>query len=158
MATVVPTLTIEGAAIADTIERIQRRGGMGTEGVMLWLGRRSEVASDVTEAYEPNYWSEEDRFVVPPKGMSALMDRICDTGHAVVAQVHSHPQLAFHSRADEVWALVKHVGAYSIVLPWFGARTTIVSFWQDAAVFVMQPNGKWLQLSAHEKEARCQTR
>lgn len=158
MAAIIPALSITKANVADTIERIQRRGGTGAEGVMLWLGRRSATVSEVSEAYEPHYWSEADRFVVPPEGMSKLMDRICETGHSVVAQVHSHPQYAFHSQADEAWALIKHIGAYSIVLPWFAARTTIASFWRDAVVFVMQPDGKWLELSEKEKEAQCQTK
>ena len=124
---------------------------------MLWLGRRSADGSTVHEAYEPFYQSKADQFIVPPQGMSALMDRICATGYAVVAQVHSHPEHAFHSVADETWALVKHVGAYSVVLPWFCAHTTPDSFWHDAAVFVMQPDRHWLQLSARDKERKCLT-
>ena len=157
MATVIPRLTLPRAALAHTIARIRQRGERNAEGVMLWLGRRSSVDSEVREAYEPLYHSKADQFVVPPQGMSALMDRICATGHAVVAQVHSHPEHAFHSAADETWALVKHVGAYSIVLPWFCAHTTPENFWQQAAVFVMQPQGHWLQLDEVEKESQCLT-
>ncbi len=155
MAPVIPRLTIGHDAVVHTIARIRQRGERGAEGVMLWLGRRSALDSDVREAYEPLYQSKADQFVVPHEGMSALMDRICATGHAVVAQVHSHPEHAFHSLADETWALVKHVGAYSIVIRWFCANTTPENFWQEAAVFVMQPSGRWLELSATEKERQC---
>jgi hypothetical protein len=155
MAPVIPRLIIGHDAVVHTITRIRQRGERGAEGVMLWLGRRSALDSDVREAYEPLYRSKADQFIVPNEGMSALMDRICATGNAVVAQVHSHPEHAFHSRADETWALVKHAGAYSIVLPWFCANTTPENFWQEAAVFVMQPSGRWLALSAIEKEQRC---
>ncbi|MDE2342232.1 MAG: Mov34/MPN/PAD-1 family protein [Betaproteobacteria bacterium] len=155
MAPVIPRLTIGHDAVVHTIARIRQRGERGAEGVMLWLGRRSALDSDVREAYEPLYRSKADQFVVPHGGMSALMDRICATGHAVVAQVHSHPERAFHSLADETWALVKHTGAYSIVLPWFCAHTTPENFWQEAAVFVMQPSCCWLELSATEKERLC---
>jgi len=158
MAPVIPRLTIGHDAVVQTICCIRQRGAHGAEGVMLWLGRRSALDSDVREAYEPLFRSKADQFVVPPEGMSALMDRICATGHAVVAQVHSHPGHAFHSLADETWALVKHVGAYSIVLPRFCANTTRENFWQEAAVFVMQPNGRWLELSATDKERQCQMR
>lgn len=155
MAPVIPRLTVEHKAIVHTIARIRQRGERGAEGVMLWLGHRSALDSDVREAYEPLYRSKADQFVVPREGMSALMDRICATNHAVVAQVHSHPARAFHSLADERWALVKHVGAYSIVLPWFCANTTPENFWQEAVVFVMQPSGRWLELSSTEKERQC---
>lgn len=155
MAPVIPLLTIGRDAVASTISRIRQRGERGAEGVMLWLGRRNAFDSEVREAYEPLYQSRADQFVVPPEGMVALMDRICATGSAVVAQVHSHPELAFHSRADERWALIKHVGAYSIVLPWFCANTTPGNFWQEAAVFVMQSSGHWLELPASVKERQC---
>lgn len=157
VAPIIPQITIASGAIEQTISRIRQRGERDAEGVMLWLGRRSAEGSAVYEAYEPFYQSKADQFIVPPQGMSALMDRICATGYAVVAQVHSHPEHAFHSAADEKWALVKHVGAYSIVLPWFCARTTAENFWHEAAVFVMQPDGRWLQLSAREKESKCLT-
>lgn len=151
----IPRLTVSYETVVHTITRIRQRGVSGAEGVMLWLGRRGGLDANVSEAYEPIYRSKADQFIVPPAGMSALMDRICATGHAVVAQVHSHPQQAFHSKADETWALVKHVGAYSIVLPWFCAHTTTACFWQQAAVFVMQPNGRWLELSGTDKERSC---
>ena len=155
MAPMIPRLTVSYPTVCHTIDRIRQRGESGAEGVMLWLGRRSECDAGVSEAYEPLYRSKADQFIVPPAGMSALMDRICATGHAVVAQVHSHPQRAFHSEADETWALVKHVGAYSIVLPWFGMHTTAEDFWQQAAVFVMQANGRWMELSNADKDRSC---
>lgn len=156
MAEVIPRLTINHEMVEQTIARIRLRGERGAEGVMLWLGRRSGLDSEILEAYEPLYHSKADQFVVPPEGMSALMDRICATGHGVVAQVHSHPGRAFHSVADERWALVKHVGAYSIVLPWFCENTTLENFWQEATVFIMQPSGRWLELTATEKVRQCQ--
>lgn len=157
MAPIVPQISITREAIEKTISPIRQRGKRDAEGVMLWLGRRSAGELAVHEAYEPFYQSKADQFIVPPQGMSALMDQICATGYAVVAQVHSHPEHAFHSAADEMWALVKHVGAYSIVLPWFCAHTTPESFWHEAAVFVMQPDGCWLRLSDKEKERKCLT-
>lgn len=158
MAPVIPLLTVGRNMVMHTICRIRQRGERGAEGVMLWLGRRTAFDSEVLEAYEPLYRSRADQFYVPPEGMAALMDRISATGSAVVAQVHSHPELAFHSRADERWALVKHVGAYSIVLPWFGASTTPENFWHEATVFVMQSSGQWLELPVNEKERQCLTR
>ena len=64
-----------------------------------------------------------------------------------------HPTAIVHPKA--VIGDGTTVGAYSIVLPWFCANTTPENFWQEAAVFVMQPNGRWLELSATEKERQC---
>jgi hypothetical protein len=155
MARVIPELTVADAALTYTLSCLQARDSV--EGVMLWLGRRRDTRCEVVEAYEPLYRSREDSFVIVPAGMNGLMDRIAATGLAVVAQIHTHPQRAFHSLADERWAIVRHVGAYSIVLPWFAQRTSSSSFWPDSAVFCMQADGCWLPLTAEEKELKCRT-
>lgn len=157
MAGVIPSISIGHAGIDWTLQKLQRRGVLNVEGVILWLGKRSPQLVEVAEAYEPIYNSAADSFVIPPHGMSALMSRIAASGLAVVAQVHTHPGAAFHSAADERWALIRHAGAYSIVLPKFAHWTSETSFWSDAAVFVMQPHGKWLELSGLEVSAKCKT-
>jgi hypothetical protein len=37
-----------------------------------------------------------------------------------VARIHSHPGEAFHSRADDANPALSHVGALSVVVPYFG--------------------------------------
>jgi proteasome lid subunit RPN8/RPN11 len=145
MASVIPAVSVSRPILEGTIAELRTRGARGAEGVVLWLGTRTPQRIDVVEAYRPIYRSGPDRFVIPPEGMAELMRRIAATGRAVVAQVHSHPGAAFHSAADEQWAIVKHVGAYSVVLPNFAGAVTPDSFWRDAATFVMQRDGRWME-------------
>jgi hypothetical protein len=41
-------------------------------------------------------------------------------GELFVARIHSHPGEAFHSAADDANPVLTHVGALSIVVPYFG--------------------------------------
>jgi hypothetical protein len=61
----------------------------------------------------------------------------------VAAQVHTHPHEAFHSAADDRWAIVRHVGALSLVLPDFAQKTSIDSFLNEAAVFRLSDRNEW---------------
>jgi hypothetical protein len=62
----------------------------------------------------------------------------------VAAQVHTHPKLAFHSAADDKWAIVRHVGALSLVLPYFSLRTNVENFVQHTVTFSMNAENDWL--------------
>jgi hypothetical protein len=64
--------------------------------------------------------------------------------------VHSHPAKAFHSRADDEWAIVRHEGALSLVVPDFASRTSADSFATDIAAFVLTSSNEWAEIkSAH---------
>jgi len=63
----------------------------------------------------------------------------------IAAQVHTHPKLAFHSAADDKWAIVRHVGALSLVVPHYALRTNAVNFVQRTAAFCLNAENEWLQ-------------
>jgi hypothetical protein len=65
----------------------------------------------------------------------------------IAAQIHTHPKRAFHSAADDKWAIVRHTGALSLVIPHFALRTSRASFRADTAVFALSPQNKWLMAS-----------
>jgi hypothetical protein len=75
------------------------------------------------------------------------MERLRTQGLYVASQVHTHPREAFHSLADDKWAIVRHVGALSIVLPYFGRSTTLENFLRQAAVFQLDSSNTWNQVS-----------
>lgn len=64
----------------------------------------------------------------------------------IVAQVHSHPEEAFHSSADDDWAVIRHEGALSLVVPYFAARTTVETFARDLAAFVLSSRNHWTEI------------
>ena len=62
----------------------------------------------------------------------------------IVAQVHSHPGEAFHSEVDDEWAIVRHVGALSLVVPGFARWTTPTNFVAQAVAYELSASNQWL--------------
>lgn len=129
--------------VGDTISKLQHVGLRQAEGIVLWLGAQHDGVVRVEEAYEPEYYSDKDYFRIPPTGMARLLSYLGDSGLHIIAQVHTHPEEAFHSRADDTWAIVRHTGALSLVLPYFAKHTSIENFLTDAAVFCLEEDSQW---------------
>jgi hypothetical protein len=68
----------------------------------------------------------------------------------ILAQVHSHPEQAFHSKADDKWAVIRHEGALSLVLPRFAFATTSSNFFEQAVTFSLSVDDNWLQVQTGE--------
>ena len=113
------------------------------ECVLLWLGRRERGIQQIVDVYRPEQIGTVDYFEIPRSGMAALMARLRADSLYVVSQVHTHPREAFHSSADDRWAIVRHVGALSIVLPRFAAFTTAENFLEQAAVYRLDKSNSW---------------
>lgn len=60
-----------------------------------------------------------------------------------VARIHSHPGEAFHSAADDVNPVLTHVGALSIVVPYFGLG---LRRGLDACAVLRYDGGRWRDL------------
>ena len=135
------------AIVRETLLALQKAGQDGNEGIVLWLGNRfGGDAGTVQAAYVPLHQAEKDRFWIPYEGMEALMARLRDDRLALLAQVHSHPGRAFHSEADDRWAIVRYAGALSIVAPSFARQTSPETFTQHCAFFQLTSNDTWLEV------------
>ena len=108
---------------------------------MLWLAKRP--LADVTviaEIFVPDHTARVDVFHIPPSGMSGMMSHLRAGKLALAAQVHSHPAEAFHSKADDAWAIVRHESALSIVVPYFASGVTASNFLDRSATFRLSAN------------------
>jgi proteasome lid subunit RPN8/RPN11 len=138
-------LLLPAPALTETLERLRTGGRLSHERVALWLTPVSgPAASRISEVYEPHQETAEDYFHLPPESMRALMARLRSGRLKVAGQIHTHPAEAFHSKADARWAIVKHVGALSLVLPRFAATTTPANFLDEVKTYVFSPRGEWL--------------
>lgn len=137
-------MLVPRGAIVATLGHLRRSGERRHEGVVLWLGTRSTRPMHVKMVYEPMHRASNDFFHISAQGMAALMSQLERTGLSVLAQVHTHPAQAFHSKADDHWALVRHLGALSLVLPDFALTTTPENFLRMAATFALSPGNQWV--------------
>lgn len=119
-----------------------------TERVLLWLGRDQPGAYRVLEVYEPEQETGIDYFRIPPESMRSLMGHLRKSRQKIVAQIHTHPGRAFHSEADDQWAIIRHVGALSLVLPYFASSTTVDNFHAQVMAYELSTENQWCWIDA----------
>ena len=141
----VPLLFLSREVLVETTRLLQ--SVQHSECVVLWLAAREAEQLTVKEVYRPAQKASEDYFEIPRESMAAIMQRLRQKSLSIAAQIHTHPQRAFHSAADERWAIVRHVGALSVVIPEFARRTTPDSFFDQSAVFRLNESGRWQQIT-----------
>ncbi|MGE0093062.1 MAG: hypothetical protein AB7M05_13810 [Alphaproteobacteria bacterium] len=130
--------------LRETISILRMGGQRGEERVALWLSTAAvRKPAIVTEVYEPDQIADFDYFRLPPGSMRSLMAHLGSTRRRIVAQIHTHPGRAFHSKVDDEWAIIRHVGALSLVLPRFAAKTTPENFLVKVKTYEYSPTGKW---------------
>lgn len=130
--------------LASTLSILRRGGERGEERVALWLSSAAPRApAPVVEVYEPVQTAKADRFHLPPSSMCALLDHLRSSRSRIVAQIHTHPGRAFHSDVDAEWAIIRHTGALSLVLPRFAATTTPDNFLSQVATYERAASGDW---------------
>src|SRR5262245_33839045 len=132
--------------VSETLAHLQIEGRRERECVVLWLARRSANSIDVEAAFRPIQFARSDIFRIPPKGMDALRDELRRTRLMVAAQVHSQPREAFHSQADDDWAIVRHEGALSLVVPNFASDISTDNFLDNAKVYRFSVDAEWQQV------------
>lgn len=141
-------LSCTTATFARTIDILRAGGSRSEERVVLWLGPISSTREPlfVTEVYEPEQITDIDYFKLPPTSLRALMVHLRGARLKILAQVHSHPGAAFHSEADDEWAIVRHAGALSLVLPEFARNTTPANFAEQAVSYRLSSDNEWIHV------------
>lgn len=148
-------VVLPAVLLGETLDILRRGGERGEERVVLWLStaaQRSPVP--IVEVYEPDQVTAVDYFRLPQESMRALMGHLRSTRRRIVAQIHTHPGRAFHSDVDAEWAIVRHVGALSLVLPRFAATTTVGTFLDEVMTYAYTPDGEWRHHLNHGPDAK----
>ena len=139
-------IEIPNTLLIETIEHL--KSSVERERVVLWLGRRHEATIQICEVFLPMQETSADYFRIPAKSMSDIFAKLRAGRLMIAAQVHTHPNEAFHSAADDHWAIVRHRGAVSIVVPDFCQRTSAHTFTRDALTFQLDEHDQFTQVDA----------
>lgn len=147
------TLTVPRDLLEGTGEALRAFGDRGFEGLVLWLGRVADRAAHVVEAQIPDQLPIRDEsgvgYFVDGESLFELNVHLHRSGLVLLAQVHSHPGEAYHSPADDRYAIVTTEGGYSLVAPDFGAAFAIPT----CAVYRLR-DGKWVSLPESDVRGR----
>lgn len=150
-------LVLPTAVLHETLGLLRNGGELRCERVALWLAPAAG-GSVLREVYEPYQEAARDYFHLPPESLQALMARLKSGRLKVAAQIHTHPAEAFHSKADANWAIVRHSGALSLVLPRFAATTTVATFLEEVKIFELSEAGEWMLTPNRGPDARLLVR
>lgn len=144
-------LSCPDGIVRQTLDTLRSSGNRHTECAVLWLAPRATWGDWlVSEAYTPRQDAGVDFFRIPADAMRELMRHLRVNSLALVAQVHTHPRRAFHSRADSDSSVVRHRGALSIVIPNFAANVSANTFASYAAFFRLDEQDRWMEVSSTE--------
>ncbi|MDG6970590.1 MAG: Mov34/MPN/PAD-1 family protein [Nitrososphaerota archaeon] len=114
---------------------------------ILWSGVVKDGLADVMSAWLPRQYASPGFFAIPGDELFALNKTIYELGEQIVAQVHTHPTLAFHSETDSEFAVTAMEGGLSIVIPDFGDAP--LESLSKCAYFRFM-SGRWNRLSHPE--------
>lgn len=119
------------------------------ESVVLWQGKvLNDRAAEITKLVVPKQRTGPYHFNIPLSERLSLISEVTQVNEFILIQLHTHPEKAFHSAADDRMAITKHTGAISIVVPNFG------SAWQgdftETSVHINLGGTCWRELSQHE--------
>lgn len=150
-------ILVKKVIIDKTLSVLQEAGARRIERVLLWLVPLKGNSTEVSEIFIPLQVAKMDYFHIPREGVALTLRHLKEKKLKAVAQVHSHPKEAFHSDADDRWAIINHVGAMSLVLPYFALHTSPQTFVQHAVVFEMSIAKKWEEVFPQAVRNRYRT-
>jgi hypothetical protein len=140
-------ITIDAQVIDTTLDVLQEVGDLGCECLVLWLGTVSGDQAVITDAYVPDQRPIQGEqgvgYFVPGEALFRLNQVLSTSGLRLIAQVHSHPSDAYHSHADDEYAIVTAEGGLSLVVPDFGHAPPNPTKW---AVYRLE-SGLWQEVS-----------
>jgi hypothetical protein len=147
-------ITVRRVTIENMLETMREFGANGWELLVLWLGEINldDGTARVMQAFVPKQKAitSEDGvgYFISSETLFQLNRGLAETGLRLIAQVHSHPKMAYHSAADDRYAIVTAEGGYSLVVPDFGHASSDPSTW---AVYRLRGQ-EWVELS--DKDVR----
>lgn len=130
---------------------LQRVGRQGLEGFALWSGILDGERFLVRATYIPA-----QQGLRLDSGVCVTVDG--DELHRInvwlythqfrlIAQLHSHPGEAYHSKTDDAFPIATTVGSLSLVIPYFARAPFSLS---RCAIYRLSPQAQWLTLPPAE--------
>lgn len=141
--------------VLESLAFIRMRGSIGVEAVVLWPGELGDGVCRITECLVPAQVAGERFYRIPDDETFRIIEAVATRGLVIPIQVHSHPEEAFHSWADDERAFVQHTNGISIVLPNFGVFPD-QGFLHKAVIYSLVAGDEWRELSSMEKDQRFQ--
>ncbi len=128
--------------IAETERQLREAGRLVAERFVLWSGHQRDRVFEVAAAHVPEQtaYRLESGLCVRVEGaaLDGLNDWLFAHDQRLAAQVHAHPDGAYHSDTDNAYPIVTKLGGLSLVVPDFCARGLLG---RGSAAYRLTPRG-----------------
>lgn len=137
-------------ALTETAEFLRLAGLRYIEGVVLWIGETIDQNARVNRVAIPQQIASRWHFEVPLEERVRIALSL-KQGEQVLAQIHTHETMAFHSFTDDHKAIIDRQWALSVVVPDFCGDG--LNDLQRTAVFALRGPLDWIQLTPEQINA-----
>lgn len=139
-------------ALAEAVQQhLRKAGNAGNEGVAFWAGNLNGAVAIVTAAFMPpqsaGQLGDGSAVVVFGEALFEMNVWLHQRGLTLLAQIHSHPGIAYHSETDDLHAIMTQIGGLSIVVPDFAQGAFSLD---EVAVYRLMGPATWAELEANE--------
>lgn len=151
MPRLIPDLPLEvpKPVFEESLELLRTAGADGYELFLIWLGRPGDLAIQISEVVAPaqtmTHVSLGCHVHIDGNALFSVSQAAAAKGYWVCAQVHSHPEEAFHSGIDDARPIVSLPGSLSLVVPDFAEEPVNLA---KCALFRMLEDGTWEEIDA----------
>lgn len=130
---------------------LRNAGNRGVEGVALFSGIKNGSIFEVETAIIPSQKAFNHEggllYTVEEEELHRINVWLYRNKQQLIAQIHSHPNVAYHSETDDKFPIVTTIGGFSIVVPDFGFGIISPENW---AVYRLNSNCHWVELNKEE--------
>lgn len=137
--------------IIETYSFLRRAGVEGFEAVALFAGKIENQNAHITEVIFPEQKSYKLEsglmYAVDGEELHRINVWLYKKKLKLLGQIHSHPQDAYHSDADDAFPIMSTQGGLSIVVPDFAKHPLNPLEW---AYYRLSKSGDWLELTESE--------
>jgi hypothetical protein len=135
------------ALLRETLAELRRCGAGKRECQILWIGPWAEPVV-VTELTHPTHRARGDGFELDTNWLGAFWRYLRDKNMGIRAQIHTHPNNAFHSATDDAYPIIHTAGFLSLVFPNFAVGQIGL---RDAFLTELDDRGRWCQKVVEER-------
>lgn len=136
----------------ETQAHLKTHGRVGHEGMVLWTGIKSEGEAFVKTCIHPVQKGTAASFDIPLDEAQRINILLSKSNEVLIAQVHSHPGVAFHSSRDDAMPITFTVGFFSLVVPNFCNKD--LEDLSGLSVWEYTGEGNWQEISHKEVSER----
>ena len=137
--------------IQKAYELMRYAGKKRVEGVALFAGFEKDNVFWITQTIIPKQTAYSLEFgllyAVDADELHRINVWLYENNLSIIAQIHSHPNEAYHSETDDAYPIVATKGGISIVVPRFAVDPIDIKNW---AVYRLSSKNSWVELSYPE--------